>query len=74
METTGIYSICGSNSLEKIINIGINLSHSKKSIKITIRTNHNSITANAYWGIRAFNLYLAKCINGCDQCFGPLKS
>ena len=39
-----------------------------------MRTNHNSITTNAYWGIRAFNIYLAKCFKGCDQCLGPLKT
>ncbi|CAD8059213.1 unnamed protein product [Paramecium primaurelia] len=74
LESTGIYNICGSNGLENIINIAITLPHSLYKCKITMRTNHNSITTNAYWGIRAFNIYLAKCITGCDQCLGPLKT
>ncbi|CAD8148386.1 unnamed protein product [Paramecium octaurelia] len=73
--TAGFYSICGSTGLEKIFNIAVNLSHSSSSCKITMRTNHNPATTNAYWGIRSFNLYIAKhCYDGCDQCRSLLKT
>ncbi|CAK67494.1 unnamed protein product (macronuclear) [Paramecium tetraurelia] len=72
LRSAGSYQICGSSGQEQIINIEITLSHHQSECKITMRTNNNSITKNAYWGIRAFNLYLAKCITGCDQCLGPL--
>ncbi|CAD8130978.1 unnamed protein product [Paramecium sonneborni] len=71
--TTGVYSICGSTGLEMIFNIRIIQPHLQSQCNIIMRTNHNSITTNASWGIRAFNIYLAKCINGCDQCIGPVK-
>ncbi|CAD8116402.1 unnamed protein product [Paramecium sonneborni] len=74
LKTTDKFSICGSKGLEKIINIGIILNHSQSQCNITMRTNHNAITTIASWGIRAFNIYLAKCFNGCDQCTGPLKT
>ncbi|CAD8154684.1 unnamed protein product [Paramecium pentaurelia] len=60
LESTGIYNICGSNGLEKIINIAITLPHSLSKCKITMRTNHNSITTNAYLGIRAFQYISCK--------------
>ncbi|CAK93036.1 unnamed protein product (macronuclear) [Paramecium tetraurelia] len=68
------YSICGgSNGLENIYNIVVSLPHTSQSCKLTMRTSPNAAT-NAYWGIRAFNIYLAKCCKGCDECFGPLKT
>ncbi|CAK66915.1 unnamed protein product (macronuclear) [Paramecium tetraurelia] len=72
--TQGIYSICGATELVKIFNIGVTLSHSKSQCKITMRTNLNTETTDASWGIRAFDIYLAKCFTGCDQCIGPLKT
>ncbi|CAK93053.1 unnamed protein product (macronuclear) [Paramecium tetraurelia] len=74
LKSTGVYSICGYTGLERIVNIGITLPHSSSSCKITMRTNQYSASVSAYWGIRAFTLYLAKCCNGCDQCLGPLKT
>ncbi|CAK93038.1 unnamed protein product (macronuclear) [Paramecium tetraurelia] len=74
LSTTGTYSICGSTGQENIYNIVVNLPHTSSSCKITMQTNHNVATTNAYWGIRAFNIYLAKCQNGCDECVGPLKT
>ncbi|CAD8148390.1 unnamed protein product [Paramecium octaurelia] len=75
LETTGFYSICGSTGLEKIFNIAVTLSHSSSSCKITMRTNHNPATTDAYWGIRALNIYIANnCYDGCDLCLGPLKT
>ncbi|CAD8154059.1 unnamed protein product [Paramecium octaurelia] len=72
--TQGIYSICGSTELVNIFNIGVNLSHFRSQCQITMRTSLNTGTINAFWGIRAFDIYLAKCFTGCDQCIGPLKS
>ncbi|CAD8148392.1 unnamed protein product [Paramecium octaurelia] len=73
--TLGFYSICGSTGQEKMVNIAVTLSHSSTQCKITMRTNRNAATTNAYWGIRAFNLYfVSNCYNGCDLCLGPLKT
>ncbi|CAK93056.1 unnamed protein product (macronuclear) [Paramecium tetraurelia] len=73
--TTGSYSICGSTGLESIFNIAVTLPHSSSSCKITMQTNHNVATTDAYWGIRAFNIYIAQnCYYGCKQCLGPLKT
>ncbi|CAD8168400.1 unnamed protein product [Paramecium octaurelia] len=39
-----------------------------------MRTVNAMGTTNSYWGVRALNIYLARCCNGCDQCLGPLKT
>ncbi|CAD8148346.1 unnamed protein product [Paramecium octaurelia] len=56
--SANLYSTCGSTI----------------ELKLYLILNLNGITARAYWGIRAFNIYIAKCCKGCDQCIGPLKT
>ncbi|CAD8148344.1 unnamed protein product [Paramecium octaurelia] len=75
LKTTGIYNLCGSTGLESIYNIVVNLPHTSSSCKITMKTNKNVATTNAYWGVRALNIYLAKhCYDGCAQCRSLLKT
>ncbi|CAD8181501.1 unnamed protein product [Paramecium octaurelia] len=70
----GAYSICGSNGLEQIYNIGVTLSHSSSKFQLTMTTSKVSGTTNSYWGIRALNIYLSKCYNSCNLCVGPYRT
>ncbi|CAK93030.1 unnamed protein product (macronuclear) [Paramecium tetraurelia] len=75
LSTTGTYSICGSAGLEKVFNIAVTFPHTSSECKITMKTNHNAATTNAYWGIRAFNLFISNaCFKGCDECISLLKT
>ncbi|CAK93051.1 unnamed protein product (macronuclear) [Paramecium tetraurelia] len=65
--------LCGPyNNSGSISNIAVTQPHSSSQCNISMRFTVSD--SNGYWGIRAFNIYLAKCQNGCDECVGPLKT
>ncbi|CAD8209024.1 unnamed protein product [Paramecium octaurelia] len=69
--STQIYSLdsnfqCTEHQV-KIINIDVNAYHTSQEIDIKMKSVKN-LEENAYWGVSSFNLYVAKCSIGCEEC------
>ncbi|CAD8215300.1 unnamed protein product [Paramecium octaurelia] len=68
---TGPLINCGGTKQNvAFINLRAQTDHSQESMKITFATKSNSSNIK-YWGINAFDAYIAKCSNNCQICLGP---
>ncbi|CAK60849.1 unnamed protein product (macronuclear) [Paramecium tetraurelia] len=68
-----VIPLCGdSNGAEKLLDIRQELTHTSDSLQICMYS--DLIAANAFWGLRGFRLFLAKCDATCLTCSGPNKN
>ncbi|CAK81648.1 unnamed protein product (macronuclear) [Paramecium tetraurelia] len=64
---------CVNYLLVNINNIVINALHSSPQIKLELKTEDHSQNS-AFWGVSSFDLYIAKCSLGCEDCNGELET
>ncbi|CAD8165540.1 unnamed protein product [Paramecium pentaurelia] len=64
---------CVYSQLVNIKNIVINADHSSPEIKLEMYTENNQ-SQSTYWGVKSFDLYVAQCSIGCEDCNGGLET